>query len=381
MGHRRLTFVTTYNPGQSDLGGASWVDRAIIDALEKSFVVDVHQICSGGTSSVPLEIRGSKKLMARTLIRMIALREAYQTAKFRVSAEWKREIKRMKALAGSRAPDHFIVTSQWPALLLLADAGVASDLHIAHNVDTIISRSHDPYFFQWMNNSKRMESKEREILRLPRNVLAISHSDANRIRAWGIDCKHLSVAPDEFKERTPSSTVIGFIGKATWPPNAQAIRLLVDEVLPRVRERLPKARVLLCGRNSETWSDRDGVVALGKVEDLEDFYNMADLVVVPRLGESTGVSVKMLESVTYGRPVVVPTILAKDAGLKTGAMLADDLNSMVEVISSYLGRAQSNARLGTSFPSTAWEGAVSLRDLEECVVPTPLKHRIENRNQ
>lgn len=381
MGHRRLTFVTTYDPSQSDLGGASWVDRQIIAALEQSFIVDVYQICGREPSKVPLEIRGSKRLMAGTLLRMLGFREAYQVAKFRVSREWKRAIRTIQGLAEIRDPDHFIVTSQWPALLLLADAGVASDLHLAHNVDTVIARTHDPKLFRWMRNSKRMENKEREILRHPTNVLAISQSDAERIRNWGITCEHLSIAPDEFDERPPSSTVIGFIGKATWPPNAQAIRLLVDQVLPRVRATLPAASVLLCGRNSEDWSDREGVSALGKVDDLEDFYGEADLVVVPRLGESTGVSVKMLEAVTFGRPVVVPSMLARDAGLRTGVILADDLDAMVEVISSYFakGRWRDDQRCSPS--SALREAAVPLGDIEEYVASTPQKHRTQVREK
>ncbi|WP_209751453.1 glycosyltransferase family 4 protein [Arthrobacter sp. PvP103] len=227
------------------------------------------------------------------------------------------------------------MTSQWPALLLLADAGVESDIHIAHNVDTVISRSHDPAQFRWLGNSHRMEIKEREILRLPKSVLAISKSDTDRIRKWGVPCRHLTIAPRNFNERPPSSTVIGFIGKATWPPNAQAIRILVDEVLPKVREKIPTANVVLSGRETEKWSDSDGVTSLGRIDQLSDFYDLADLVVVPRLGESTGVSVKMLEAVTFGRPVVAPSILASDAGLDQGVIKADDVNATVDAIVEY----------------------------------------------
>ncbi|WP_255770747.1 glycosyltransferase family 4 protein [Pseudarthrobacter sulfonivorans] len=287
-------------------------------------------------------------------------------------------MKKIQSLAMTLGPNDFVVTSQWPALLLLADAGVTSDLHIAHNVDTVISRSHDPALFRWMGNAGRMEAKERDILRKPKTVLAISGSDADRIESWGIPCKHLTIAPEEFNERTPLSTVIGFIGKATWPPNAQAIRLLVDEVLPKVREKLPSATVVLSGRNSETWSNAEGVTSLGRIDDLAEFYDAADLVVVPRMGESTGVSVKMLEAVTYGRPVVVPTTLARDAGLMSGAILADDVDGMVDVISDYLGKGSVNFGGAQTTSRESWGDAVKLSELEDYVALSSSQVDIED---
>lgn len=365
MTDRRLTFVTTYDPRQSDLGGASWVDTALLEALGQSFAVDVHQICGEGASGrVPLEIRSSKRLLGQTLLRMLFLKEPYQVAKFRVSAEWKREVRKVRSLAENRSHDHLIVTSQWPALLLLADAGVHSDLHIAHNVDTVIARSHDPALFRWIGNPGRMADKEQEILRRPRSVVAISQSDSDRIERWGIECRHLTLAPKAFRERTPSSTVVGFIGKATWPPNAQAIGLLVDDVLPRVRKTLPTASVVLSGRGTEKWADVDGVTSLGRIDDLADFYDMADLVVVPRLGESTGVSVKMLEAITFGRPVVVPSMLAADAGLEAGVILAEDVNEMVMAITEYFGKALSHQDHSVEPDTDRLSDSLTLADLD-----------------
>lgn len=380
LSNRRLTFVTTYDPSQSDLGGASWVDRALIGAFEDSFDVNIHQICGDGPSSVPLEIRKSKVLMGRTLLRMLSLQEPYQVAKFRVSPAWKREVARVQQLAAELGSDDYIVTSQWPALLLLADAGIESDLHIAHNVDTVIARSHDPLLFKWMGNEVRMETIERAILSKPKVVLAISGSDSERIQKWGIDCKHLSIAPEDFEERPRSSTVIGFIGKATWPPNAEAIRLLVEEVLPRVREHLPSTCVVLAGRDSEHWSNAEGVTGIGPVDDLAEFYDRSDLVVVPRLGESTGISVKMLEAVTYGRPVVVPSIIARDAGLKTGAILADDVNAMVDVISDYFRERSIDSQSKKLSSRETWAGAVKLSQLEAQLTGTSVVQSQNNED-
>lgn len=369
MGARPLTFVTTYDPNQSDLGGASWVDRALLDTLNKSFLVDVHQICGEASSGrVPLEIRNSKRLMAGTLTRMLALQEAYQVAKFRVSPQWNQEVQKIRALAETRSRDHLIVTSQWPALLLLADAGIDSDLHIAHNVDTVISRSHDPVPFGWIGNSRRMEAKERQILRRPKAVLAISKSDADRIRQWGVDCTHLSIAPQSFAERQAASTVIGFIGKASWPPNARAIHLLVEEVLPKVREAVPSVRVVLTGRGTEKWAGSEGVTSLGRIDHLSDFYDLADLVVVPRLGESTGVSVKMLEAVTFGRPVVVPTMLARDAGLEQGVITADDLEDTVRAITDYFSGRASVGRLAADHAEKPLVRSLKLNEVQDFLV-------------
>jgi glycosyltransferase involved in cell wall biosynthesis len=83
--------------------------------------------------------------------------------------------------------------------------------------------------------------------------------------------------------------------------------------------------LLVAGRGSESFdSPANGIVGLGKLEELATFYASIDAVVIPRSGETTGVSVKLLEALAHGVPAIVPSLLAHDAGVADGVIVADE---------------------------------------------------------
>ncbi len=95
-----------------------------------------------------------------------------------------------------------------------------------------------------------------------------------------------------------------FVANFAWPPNVSGLRYLVDEVMPRVWEVLPDARLTIVGKGLDGPPSSDPrVEALGFVEDLRDAYVRADCVVVPLL-EGGGVPIKLLEALAHGLPIV-----------------------------------------------------------------------------
>ncbi|WP_293780250.1 glycosyltransferase family 4 protein [uncultured Aeromicrobium sp.] len=325
-----VVYVTTYDPSLMHLGGAAWIDQRMLNQLTAfTFVV-----CKDQDGAVPLEIRNDRIAVVRTLLRMSLLREPYIAAKFRWSSAWQRRAQDLRAVAQSGA---LIITSQWPALLLAHDAGVRPALHIAHNVDYRLAEEHDPRLFHLLGNADRTRRWELDLLALPKKLATLSVSDAELLRQHDLPAEHLQIAPDPVTPDSPPSRRgrVGFLGKASWPPNEEALRLLIDEVMPAVRADLDSPpELLVAGRGMERFAG-DGVVSIGQVHSLDEFYDQVDLIAVPRLGVTSGVSVKMLEAVEQGIPVIAPAQLIADAGLRRGAAAADTAPQMAQAIVAF----------------------------------------------
>lgn len=338
---KRLLYVTTYDPSEESLGGASWVDRNIISALTREFDVRVLALANrdGDRGHLRLEVRRHLPSALRTLRRMVLGSEPYFSAKFRTDLNWQTQTRAVRAALEQHS---LLVTSQLPALLVAEEAGLFPDLHIAHNVDTVLAESHDPKLFRLLGNASRMEQLERRVLAQPRYLAALSTRDVARLKDWRLDASHwpLGVAG---QIQLRKSGRIGFLGKGSWPPNIAAVEFLIDEVMPLVRPRLGSRtpQVVIAGRETSKWSGRPGVEVVGEVESAEEFYRSVDMVAVPRMGEATGVSVKMLEARACGVPVIVPPELARDAGLTDGYLSAKSTDETVDrIVEFYSGCAE-----------------------------------------
>jgi glycosyltransferase involved in cell wall biosynthesis len=97
-----------------------------------------------------------------------------------------------------------------------------------------------------------------------------------------------------------------FVGGYTHPPNEDAALRLLRSIWPRVREALPEATLELVGDSptpAMLEAIGEGVVARGRVADLEPLLNAAAAVVLPiRLGG--GMRVKSIEALSAGKAVV-----------------------------------------------------------------------------
>lgn len=329
-----VCFVAPYPPGRSHLGGGGWVDRRLVGALADAGVdVAIHSVTGPegrwseggleGTSAgdLPLEIRGDRAALARVALAMCRSTEPYLAAKFTAFPGWPAAVAGLAESARGRR----VVTSGWPSLLLADAAGLEVDVHVAHNVDVLIAGAHSPRPLRLLGEVPRLRRRERALLQRPKAVVALSRTDAERLREWGVDARPLPLPLTPVPhEGRPAVRDVGFVGKASWPPNAEALGVLLGPVHEALTRLGSDISYRLGGAGTDEFADHPRVVSSGWVPDLDEFYDTVGFVVVPRLGVSTGVSVKMLEAAEHGVGVLVPTQLAEAVDPAGPWIVADD---------------------------------------------------------
>jgi glycosyltransferase involved in cell wall biosynthesis len=159
-------------------------------------------------------------------------------------------------------------------------------------------------------------------------VVTMSNEDALRLRAFrpdlaiavspcGVDAEWFR--PDAVPPASPVDLL--FVGNFIHPPNEDAVRFLVRDVLPRLGR---PARLRIVGHAMPEALERlvraaGGEVA-GSVPDLRPHLAAARIVVAPvRFG--TGMRGKVLEALAMARPVVTSSLGAEGLGARDG----DDL--------------------------------------------------------
>ena len=187
-----------------------------------------------------------------------------------------------------------------------------------------------------------MAELEQSVWRASDVVLYPSDEEAGEVAtlAPGVDAR--AVVPYAFDrfdvddgpgERRGLMFVAGF----GHPPNEDAARWLVTEVLPRVWSRLPELCVSLVGSNPtqvvrELAANRVEVTGYVTDAELARRYRAARVAVVP-LRYGAGVKSKSVEAMQQGVPLVMTTIGAQGLdGVDAVASVADDPLALADAI-------------------------------------------------
>lgn len=204
-----------------------------------------------------------------------------------------------------------------------------ASLLFTHNVEARILRrqaevERGPRRLFWALQHRRMRAFEgAECARYDR-VVAVSDSDreeferayglAGRVRTIPTGVDFVDLPPCE-----PEADLVAFCGSMDYVPNRDGIEWFASEVLPRLRERRPAARLLVVGRRPpEAFVARHpGIEFTGWVEEVRPHLRRASAVIVP-LRVGGGTRIKIYEAMALRLPVVSTGIGAEGLPLSPG---------------------------------------------------------------
>jgi glycosyltransferase involved in cell wall biosynthesis len=149
----------------------------------------------------------------------------------------------------------------------------------------------------------------------------------------------------------PRGRGILMVGDFLYPPNQLGRSFMVEEVMPRVWQSAPEARLTLVGRGLDGWHAPDArIVLAGFVEDLAAAYGRSACVVVP-ITVGGGTPLKFVEALAYGVPVVATPFAARGLQAAPGEHYREgtDADSFAEGVLEVLrdGATQMAARART----------------------------------
>lgn len=151
--------------------------------------------------------------------------------------------------------------------------------------------------------------------------VCISPEEEAVVRAWfpGVPTRVLKygVPLEEYPllPAAASASVIGFIGNYRHPPNIDSLQWLLDALMPALRSRDPRARLVAAGRHlPEALRARcladPAVTLMEEVEDLDAFYRAIGIFAIPAR-EGRGLRTKAVEAAAFGRPMVATPLGAE----------------------------------------------------------------------
>jgi glycosyltransferase involved in cell wall biosynthesis len=197
-------------------------------------------------------------------------------------------------------------------------------------------------------SGRRKEREERAWVALCDVTTAVSEVDAayyrslapepQRVRLFSnvIDlAMYEAPAPAPAGLRRPAMILAGSYG-GPHSPMCEAARWTLEQVLPRVRERVPEAQLFLVGSGSDRHFGAlrlPGVTVTGKVHSALPYLRNVDVSLVPLKYES-GTRFKILEAGACGVPVVSTTLGAEGLPVVNGEhlLIADDADGFADAI-------------------------------------------------
>ncbi len=160
-----------------------------------------------------------------------------------------------------------------------------------------------------------------------------------------------------------------FVGVMNYYPNVEGCQWFCDEILPRVRERIPEAKLSIVGAHPtpqvQKLADREGVLVTGFVDDPKDWLKRASVSVAPLRIQN-----KVLEALAMGLPVVGTTSATQGVEGEPGRdfLLEDTVEGQVDAICGLLTdpeRARALGARGRAFVEEHYDWEACLAPLDE----------------
>jgi glycosyltransferase involved in cell wall biosynthesis len=158
--------------------------------------------------------------------------------------------------------------------------------------------------------SNLLQKEEIQLLNAVDGIFSISTEDSKKFVALGIKTPIVEI-PVTMELAEPSistgSNQFFFMGGMDWLPNREAVDLLISEIFPQIKEKIPGAVLHLAGSGTEQLKVGEGIKCHGFVSDSTAFMRQSGTLLLP-LKSGSGVRIKLLEAMRIGVPIVTTSI-------------------------------------------------------------------------
>jgi glycosyltransferase involved in cell wall biosynthesis len=258
----------------------------------------------------------------------------------------------MREAVGAYAAAHKVDVWQfeWTGYVDTLRAPGAKKVVIAHNVDSLIWQRYEEAEKNTLKRlyigrqRRKFERFERRVFHEATRVVAVSDADARLLREqFGVENADvvdngIDRAFFEQVQRRPDPKRILFLGALDWRPNLDALKQLLDDIMPRVRQQEASAKLCIVGRCPPAWlrertRDNRAVELHADVPDVRPYLAECGVMTVPlRIGG--GSRLKILEALASNMPVISTRIGAEGLHLAPGRdyELADDVEQLAAAL-------------------------------------------------
>lgn len=205
--------------------------------------------------------------------------------------------------------------------------------------------------------ARRVRAYEAKMVARFARCITVSRADAQYLRAVapaarietipsGVDTEYF--LPGEIPE-SPFSMVM--TGSFEWPPKQHNLRVLLEQIFPRICARLPHATLTVVGAGVPDELRRcgermAGVHFTGEVPDVRDYVRGAALV-LNYLESGGGIALKVLEALAMRKPVLSNALGVEGIEVEHGrdVFVADGVEGFAEAAVALLGNRALRERL------------------------------------
>jgi polysaccharide biosynthesis protein PslH len=240
----------------------------------------------------------------------------------------------------------------------------------AHNVEHLIWERHIVHetrrLMRWYYRlqNRRLRAFEHKALEQVDALVPITASDGPVFTRMGFTKPMqpciTGVAAADFREGSESEEkpfTVFYIGSMDWLPNREAVTWFIHNCWEKVREKVPQASLVIGGRGMPLQLfhlNKPHIQIVEHVEDASEFFHAHEVMIVPLLSGS-GLRIKIIEGMAYGRAIVSTTIGAEGINYRNGEniIIADSADSFAAAVAELLLDREKRLKIAASARSFA----------------------------
>jgi GT2 family glycosyltransferase len=214
-----------------------------------------------------------------------------------------------------------------------------ADLHFLREIRAaVVGKSSDA-----LSAALATRDVELSVMRRVDVTLSYSETEAAVILSHNLDSSKVARCPwvVEVAEKTPPFSArsgIAFLGGFQHAPNEEAMRLFLDEIMPKLRLARPGLKLHIYGSHigeSIRKLAADDVIVEGYVDDVADVYDRHRIFIAP-LRSGAGLKGKVAGALAAGAPTVMTSLAVEGIGVSRGveAIVVDAVKDWVDAIVS-----------------------------------------------